>query len=512
MAKRTLDRVLESVSPPAVLRRSKRSQRRESTIQPTVSHHLPSPSPSTHPIGLPSKKRKRRDFDEPQREQEDHPKRVRTTRRSCHRAPSSPCDRVAYWVMNLHWPELTNQETAAAAATMSLPNSNKRKSTSAHHSDRQQRLEENGIYMKTSALLQHDVLERIHGLNEARLQRDVTPWVVPSAENLFFSGCTALDYIGEEIQAEWIRCQPMGVSRPKPDFAVGLRRLAFREDELRKLENYATAETPFNFTPDLCFPFLVCEVKTGRIGTEQANTQNIHSASIAVRAIVRLFVAAYGRDHDRTKELLGRILAFSVSHNNRLVNLYGHYAVASASSDDSAGSLQFFRYDIAMFSLTMNDGQDRYKAYNFIRNLYDKFAPQHLQRIQDAVGQMAPPAQRTEISFAASDIVLDEEDSQRDSVATASQEDSQFRAPGEPASASSHRETRKMSEQMDKLLQQLEQQRKDSREQLEQQRKETRDKEERMERRLERQREESREQMEQIMAMFARSQERKSSL
>jgi len=73
-----------------------------------------------------------------------------------------------------------------------------------------------------------DVLERIHGLNEARLQRDVTPWVVPSAENLFFSGQKQLDYMGEEIQAEWVQCEPMGVSRPKPDFTVGLRRTAFK--------------------------------------------------------------------------------------------------------------------------------------------------------------------------------------------------------------------------------------------------------------------------------------------
>ncbi|KAK1811758.1 hypothetical protein LTR12_013855, partial [Friedmanniomyces endolithicus] len=214
---------------------------------------------------------------------------------------------------------------------MNPPNARKRSSSSSHHSGRRQRLEENGIHMRTSGLLQSaskklcndllagehsldqhpcypiertdDVLERIHGLNEARLQRDVTPWVVPSAENLFFSGQQQLDYIGEEIQAEWIRCEPMGVSRPKPDFTVGLRRTAFQDDELRKLENYATPQGPFYFTPDLCFPFLMCEAKTGRIGIDQADTQNIHSASIAVRAIFKLYYAAYGADHDRTKAL-----------------------------------------------------------------------------------------------------------------------------------------------------------------------------------------------------------------
>ncbi|KAK3614465.1 hypothetical protein LTR22_027769, partial [Elasticomyces elasticus] len=98
----------------------------------------------------------------------------------------------------------------------------------------------NGIHMRTSGLLQSasnklcndllagehsldqhpcypiertdDVLERIHALNEARLQRDVTPWVIPSAANMFFSGHKQLDYMGEEIQAGWVRCEPMGVS------------------------------------------------------------------------------------------------------------------------------------------------------------------------------------------------------------------------------------------------------------------------------------------------------------
>jgi len=205
----------------------------------------------------------------------------------------------------------------------------------------------------------------------------VTPWLVPSAEHLYFSGCAELGYIGEEIQAEWVRCESMGASKPKPDFAVGLQRSAFEDGELSKLENYSTPQGPFLFTPNLSFPFLICEAKTGQTGINKADTQNIHSASIAVRAILRLYNAAYGRDHEKTQALLGRILVFSVSHNNQLVNLYGHYAVASSSNDKTDGTaeeLQYFRYGIAMFSLTMYEGRDRYNAYNFIRNVYDKFA------------------------------------------------------------------------------------------------------------------------------------------
>ncbi|TKA72809.1 hypothetical protein B0A55_09527 [Friedmanniomyces simplex] len=400
------------------------------------------------------------------------------------------------------------------AVALSVSTSTKRRSSSTHHSERQQRLEQNGIYMKTSALLQraskqlcndllagdrspdqhpwypvertNEVLERLHVLNEARLQRDVTPWLVPSAEHLYFSGCAELGYIGEEIQAEWKRCEPMGGSRPKPDFVVGLQRSAFEDEELCKLENYATPQRPFLFTPNLSFPFLVCEAKTGQIGIDQADSQNIHSASIAVRAVLRLYSAAYGRDHEKTQGLLGRILVFSVSHNNRLVNLYGHYAVASNSKDGKDGTtegLEYFRYDIAMFSLTMYDGRDRYKAYNFIRNVYDDFALEHLRRIQDAV---------------AGTVLCDD--------------DSGFKTPGEPASVSLRQENRKIREQMDKLLLQLQEQRKESREQLQRQEQESKGQMDKLliqveEQRKdsEQQRKESKEQLDRILAMVTGS-------
>ncbi|KAK1810039.1 hypothetical protein LTR12_015587 [Friedmanniomyces endolithicus] len=266
---------------------------------------------------------------------------------------------------------------------MSPSTSTKRRSSSTHHSERQQRLEQNGIYMKTSALLQKaskqlcndllmgdrspsrhpcypvertdEVLERLHVLNEARLQRDVTPWLVPSAEHLYFSGCAELGYIGEEIQAEWVRCESMGASKPKSDFAVGLQRSAFEDGELSKLENYSTPQGPFLFTPNLSFPFLICEAKTGQTGINKADTQNIHSASIAVRAILRLHTGGI------TKRLKLSWVAYWCSRSND-------------KTDGTAEELQYFRYGIAMFSLTMYEGRDRYNAYNFIRNVYDKFA------------------------------------------------------------------------------------------------------------------------------------------
>jgi len=350
----------------------------------------------------------------------------------------------------------------------SLQNS-KRKSSSTHQSDKQQRLEQHGIHMKRSMLLSGEskryctellegdhapegcpcypidkidnVLDRVGRLNESRLQRDVTPWVVPSAENLFFSGDTRLDFIGEEINTEWTRCEPMGLTRPKPDFTVGLQQSAFAAEELAKLENYGTLRSPFYFTPDLCFPFLICEAKTGRVGIEQAETQNIHSASIAIRALLDLYVTAFGRSHEKTKGLLERVLVFTVTHNNHIVKLYGHYAVertnsSGADGDEATGDFEYFRYDFAMFSLDMFEGRDRFRAYNFVRNVYDKFAQQHLERVRDAVRCMQLPQYCTGLSFGASDMTLEDGQSQQSSEAITVRDNDGFRTPSEPVSSS----------------------------------------------------------------------------
>ena len=380
-----------------------------------------------------------------------------------------------------------------------------------HHSDRLRGLAEHGVYMRASALIQKtskdlcrsfltgdrtpgqypcyppeqitNVLDRIHSLNEGRLQRDITPWVVPSAENLYFSGEKVPNYIGEEIQAEWTRCATMGSTRPKPDYTAGLLTSAFTNDEIEKLQNYASIERPFFLTPNLCYPFLICEAKTGLVGMDKADRQNIHSASIAVRAIIELYKAAFGTTNpDRVKDLYGQVLVFSVSHNNMQVNLYGHYAVLS---DDSSKLLKFYRYGIAMVGLTVDDGAERFKAYNFVRNVYEKFAPEFRKMITTAVASLSLPTKKTGPSFASSEIASEEMD-RSNSQDAALQDDEDFPTPTEPASVSQRkelakakeqleRERRESNEQINKLLQQMEQQRIESKEILQQQKNESKE-------------------------------------
>lgn len=354
-------------------------------------------------------------------------KRLQASPKSCGRVVVEKSrDPVAHWVETKRWPRGFGKEDMSK----SKGDPTKRKSSSMHRSERLERLTKNGIFMRSSALMQRSskdlclsfligdrtlgrypcyrpeqldsVLERIQDLNEGRLRRDITPWVVPSAENLYLSGEITPDYISEEIKARWTRCATLGSSRPKPYYVAGLLRKGFTEEEVEKLQSIVSLERPWLFTPSLCFPFLICEAKTGHEGIEEADRQNIHSASIAVRAIIELYKAAFGTSSvNRVNELYGKVLAFSVSHNERQVNLYGHYVVPS---DDPAVGLGFYRYEIDMFGFTLHEGAERLKSYNFILNVYEKFAPEHRNRIKNAIAFLPTPAKRTGTSFAESDM------------------------------------------------------------------------------------------------------------
>ncbi len=440
---------------------------------------------------------------------------------------------IAHWAATQFWP----QEFGQYSVAMSERTSSKRKSDSTHRSDRLERLAENGIFMRTSALMQKsskelcqnlldhkrapvrytsfprnklpNVLERVQGLNESRVRRDVTPWVVPSAETLFFCGDLNIDYIGDEVDAEWTRCATMGSTRPKPDYVAGLLLSAFTKDEVQKLKNYASPPRPFLFTPDLSFPFLICEVKTGEQGLNKADRQNIHSASIAARAIIELYKAAFGSSNpERVSELYGKVLIFTVSHDNDRVCLYAHFAVLTS---QNAEQPEFYRYLIAIFSLTANDGADSSAASDFVRNLYDKFAPEHRQRIKEAAAFLPGVGERTNLSFTASELALDEMTSQGNSQDIQSHDDSGFRTPSLPATVLLKKENQKLTEQMelqrseslaqiDKLLEQMSQQREQMERQMEQQR-------EQMERQMELQRSESHAQIGKLLEQMSQQRE-----
>lgn len=130
----------------------------------------------------------------------------------------------------------------------------------------------------------------------------------------------------------------------------------------------------FMATYYMYFPFLTCEVKCGDTGFDIADRQNAHSTTIAVRAVVELFRAV-----KREKELHREILAFSISHDNENVRIYGHYAEVDEREP------KYYRHPIRQFNFTELDGREKWTAYKFTKSIYNSWMPVHFQRICSAI-------------------------------------------------------------------------------------------------------------------------------
>ncbi|TKA22973.1 hypothetical protein B0A54_18119 [Friedmanniomyces endolithicus] len=148
------------------------------------------------------------------------------------------------------------------------------------------------------------------------------------------------------------------------------------------MENYTNINNPTKFTESMYFPFLLCATKCGKKNVNDADRQNVHSASIAVNAIIQLCRTA---GEDSAQSLSGHILVFSISHDNERVKIYGHFPIIRD------GRITFHRYYVHDYSLDGHYGRDRNTGSNFTRAVYRDFYPLHLQRIQQAVARLPDP-------------------------------------------------------------------------------------------------------------------------
>ncbi len=187
------------------------------------------------------------------------------------------------------------------------------------------------------------VCQRIRNKNEARVVRDLSPLLVPSAEILYLRGATNFEHLIETVDEGWIKSIPLIKGpRPQPDFAVGLKSSAFTSEQLKKLyPSIGDWQTTSRLvaTDEMYFPFLTAEVKCGNEALNIADRQNAHSAAVAANAVVELY-----RLVSRQDELNQKILIFSVSHDHRAVRIYGHYAVINGKETS------FYRHPISFSS------------------------------------------------------------------------------------------------------------------------------------------------------------------
>ena len=125
------------------------------------------------------------------------------------------------------------------------------------------------------------------------------------------------------------------------------------------------------------FPFFTCEVICGDVALDFADRQNAQSMSVALRALVVLF-----RYVKREKELDREILVFSISHDHTSVRIYGHYPVIEGDKTT------FYRHLIRAFYFT--DGEEKWTAYKFTKNIYDVWMPILHKKICSAIEDLPP--------------------------------------------------------------------------------------------------------------------------
>ena len=305
--------------------------------------------------------------------------------------------------------------------------------------------------------------------NEAMVNRDVTPLIVPPIKSLYLKdGVNQFEHFTDEVNTQWHESWVLAGPRPKPDLAVGFLSSALTIAENEKLTNYTSFENLTRPTDELCFPFLMCEVKCGNEGLDWADRQNVHSCSVAVKALLKLEQKAdQYREDKQFESLVGNILVYSISHDQKDARLYGHYALVEGEK------WTYYRHCIEKLDIGRKE-RDLLALHNFARNVLTVYAPKLLKRLQKAIAALSVSST---LSFSAGTMNL-EDDSQQGSQKSSQGRDAEgFATPVLPASIQKLFDEQK--EQIDKLLQQIERQREENKEkEIEQQRKENKEKDE----------------------------------
>ncbi|KKZ60135.1 hypothetical protein EMCG_05160 [[Emmonsia] crescens] len=440
-------RSVKKERPQGPVRRSVRLEKRHHIQDETVLYHQDGNAEQSHPYPSSSVRLRTGDrMQKPTREVEESScistkKRRRTSlvsdavddptvwgttdQEAANRVSDNKINPIDYWLWNKRWPKIFFTEDSSMSSLLARRKSTRSLRQSATTSSDQKPREENsapyknpryrivletkGSFMERSqrritdgskslikvlldtdqsihdeSLFRHDLFDatcrKLAGKNETRIMLDIMRLIVPSVEILASYGATNLKCLIEGVNEAWNCSIPFYGTRPQPDYSVGFRRSAFTDDQLEKLKPLIGDWDHTSFfmaTDTMHFPFLTCEVKCGEVGLDIADRQNAHSMTLAVRGVVELYRAV-----KREKELDGEILAFSMSHDHRSVRIYGHHAIVEG------GQTTFYSYPIRTFDFTELDGRERWTAYKFTRNIYDKFMPIHLKRICSAIDQI----------------------------------------------------------------------------------------------------------------------------
>lgn len=354
------------------------------------------------------------------------------------------------------------------------------------------------------------IQELVRLRNEASIMKHLTPFIMPSPETLAIDGYMELEHITESLNAAWDRCAPIHGRLPKPDVVLGVSESAFTAEEIGKLAVHSAIDSPTIFSEKLYYPFLICEVESSRPGIQESERQAMHSGSIAVKALVQLYLR-----NGNAEELSGRILVFSVSQNHDTVKIFGHFAMVVGDV------VTYHRQSIYEANLNAILTEDEWtRPYQIMLAICQMHFPEHLRRIRDSLAEQPRDAS----GLSASQLDL-QDDSQGAIAAASSQEDGSFKRPSHPSSARQQQEIDRLRSDLADLLQEQREQRDEARQQrellqqqaqlekewarqqLEQQREEFRKQQEQHQEQMYQQREESRKQQEKLEARLQAQQE-----
>ena len=296
--------------------------------------------------------------------------------------------------------------------------------------------------------------------SELRVCIDLHPRLVPSAEMLALQHPHDFENLVEGHNDRWLDAVVFYKKLPQPDRTVAYPLSSFTVAERRKLGLVPECASWFTTRDGMMFPFFTCEVKCGKEALAIADRANTNSMTIALRAVVEL--------HRQAGDVMAvhrRILGFSISHDDGIVRIYAHYP------EIEGEKTTYFRSSIREFSYADKDAHDRWTSYTFVRNLYTQFAPDHLQRIKEAIGRLPDPLSQSVDTIGTSNPASTSEPATAPLTPVTSNSDAVFAKPGPRPRLTNAT-----------LMQQLEQQRTDAKEreaklmaQLEQQQKEAKE-------------------------------------
>ncbi|KAK1248722.1 hypothetical protein MKX08_006942 [Trichoderma sp. CBMAI-0020] len=178
----------------------------------------------------------------------------------------------------------------------------------------------------------------------------------------------------------WNNSVSLTEMRPQPDLTVGFALCEFTQDQLKRLLPFIgpdaiNYQSFFMATDKICFPFLTYEMND--ISLDSADLMNAHSMTLAVRGVVELF-----RLVNRQHELHRQILAFSLSHDCTSVRIYGHYA-------EIKGKLTtYYHHPVHSYRFEHEEEEGKWAAHRFVKNVYEKWVPDHYERICSAINQL----------------------------------------------------------------------------------------------------------------------------